>query len=178
MATQILTMSPTHPHVEIRPKPANGRNSSGAVSQIVAPRRRAGPLVFINTSDLNTENEKQGNRRMVKKMAMLNRVGFGSASYNIRPVSLLCFSECWLHAPTWCLHTEVSVSLMGLSDGTRGLDDSYLLLRRECSSHGCSRLFSRCPSCFSRRSQVCSDDADAGNPSKQLDGQRARQPLR
>ena len=61
--------------VAIQPKPANEKGNAGAASQVAPVRKqRAGPLVFVNSSDLNTEVEKRGNRKMVKKWAMLNRV--------------------------------------------------------------------------------------------------------
>ena len=61
--------------VPIQPKPASEGSNAGAASQVIPVRKqRAGPLVFVNSSDLNTEREKRGNRKMVKKWAMLNRV--------------------------------------------------------------------------------------------------------
>lgn len=69
MAT--MAMSP----VEILPRPSQLRGRAGATSQASPPRiHRAGPLVFVNSSDLNTDSEKLINRKMVKKWAMLNRV--------------------------------------------------------------------------------------------------------
>lgn len=66
----------SHPRtVAIQPKPTNERSNAGAATHIQAARKqRAAPLVFVNSSDLNAEGEKKGNRKMVKKWAMLNRV--------------------------------------------------------------------------------------------------------
>ena len=74
------------PPVPIQPKPASGKGSAGASSQMAPVRKqRAGPLVFVNSSDLNTEGEKKGNRKMVKKWAMLNRVGISQTAPEIFP---------------------------------------------------------------------------------------------
>lgn len=71
------------PPIPIQPKPISEKGSAGASGQMAPVRKqRAGPLVFVNSSDVNTEGEKRGNRKMVKKWAMLNRVGQPLTSQN------------------------------------------------------------------------------------------------
>ncbi|KAI9656670.1 MAG: hypothetical protein M1831_004580 [Alyxoria varia] len=66
--------SPDEGPTPIRPKPANAPSNAGATSQLHASRKPLrGPLVFVNSSDPNAEDEKKGNRKKIKKWAMLNK---------------------------------------------------------------------------------------------------------
>lgn len=77
--------------VEILPRPGSAGHNAGVTSRLNNHRRhRTGPLVFVNSSDFNTDLEKLSNRKMVKKWAMLNRVCFTQ-----RPSLFFSDAETW-----------------------------------------------------------------------------------
>ena len=126
----------------LKPRPISHDCVTKPKRVAIAPRKRsyAGPFVFVNSSDNpEREEERRGNRRMVKRWAMLNRVSMAQ-THTARLVNTLQANQ--HHSPsshrgkcrlvTWDLATleetedpEISISQFDLTPNGSTPGDSH-----------------------------------------------------